>query len=267
MSSSSSSSSSAVQTTPRSKRIALFITCLSDQFYPQVGVAVTRILERLGYTVEFPQAQTCCGQPFFNNGFHPEAARLGKRFIEIFEGYDHIVSPSGSCVAMVREQYHELFQHDPAWGPRMEAVRHRTYEFVEFLNDIAKFDASQLTLPTGDRFTYHYTCHLRGLGIKDEGVRMLRAIGGVDFTPLEKTDQCCGFGGTFAIKYPEISGAIVEDKVRNIRDTKANVTICNDAGCTMNISGMCHRGGVDTRVTHIAEVMAQAMGIELPQLG
>ena len=244
-------------------RVALFITCLTDQFYPQVGVAVTRILEQLGYSVEFPEAQTCCGQPFFNNGFMPESTKLGRRFVEIFEPYDYIVTPSGSCCAMVREQYHELFHDDAAWAPRVDKVRHKTYEFVEFLNDVVKFDTSKLSLPSGDSFTYHYTCHLRGLGVKDEGVEFLKRIGGVDFRPLERTEQCCGFGGTFAIKYPAISGAIVEDKIKNIRDTKANVTICNDAGCTMNISGMCNRHEVPTRVTHIAEILAKAMGIPL----
>ena len=250
-----------------SRRVALFVTCLTDQFYPRVGVAVTRILERLGYDVEFPEAQTCCGQPFFNNGFMPETATLGKRFVEIFEPYDYVVTPSGSCCAMVREQYHELFHADPDWATRVDAVRHRTYEFVEFLTRVAKFDAGQLKLARPDSFTYHYTCHLRGLGLKDEGVDLLKAIGGVNFTPLVKTEQCCGFGGTFAVKYPAISGAIVEDKVKHIRETHANVTICNDAGCTMNIGGMCHRAGVNTKVTHIAEILANAMGIELPPAG
>jgi L-lactate dehydrogenase complex protein LldE len=246
------------------RRVALFVTCLTDQFYPRVGIAVTRILERLGYTVEFPEAQTCCGQPFFNNGFMPESAALGKRFVEIFEAYDYIVTPSGSCCAMVREQYHELFHADPQWANRVDAVRHKTYEFVEFLTEVAKFDPSTLSLPEADSFTYHYTCHLRALGIQNQGVDFLKAINGVDFRPLTKTEQCCGFGGTFAVKYPAISGAIVEDKVKHIRETHANVTICNDAGCTMNISGMCNREGIKTRVTHIAEILAAAMKIELP---
>jgi L-lactate dehydrogenase complex protein LldE len=245
-------------------RVGLFVTCLTDQFYPQVGVAVTKILERLGYRVEFPVDQTCCGQPFFNNGFTRDAAVLARRFIDIFESYDYIVSPSGSCCAMVREQFHELFHHDAQVGPRMEAVRSKTYEFVEFLTKIAKFDPSSLRLKTGRSFTYHYTCHLRGLGVKDEGVEMLKSIGGVDFKPLEKTDQCCGFGGTFAIKYPEISKAMVQDKVDNIRATAADETICNDGGCSMNIGGMCHRHGLKTRMTHIAELIAEAMNIELP---
>lgn len=248
------------------RRIALFVTCLTDQFYPRTGIAITKILEKLGYEVDFPTDQTCCGQPFFNNGFMDEAGKLGRRFIEIFEPYDQIVTPSGSCAAMVREQFHELFDKDPAWKPRSDAVRHKTYEFVEFLTEVVKFDPSNLSLPNDESFTYHYTCHLRGLGIKDEGVNFLKRIGGVDFRPLEKTDQCCGFGGTFAIKYPAISESMVADKIKNIRDTKANVTICNDAGCVMNISGMCHRHDVKTRVTHIAEILAQAMGIDLPSI-
>jgi len=248
------------------RRVALFVTCLTDQFYPRVGIAITRILERLGYSVEFPDQQTCCGQPFFNNGFMPEAADLAKRVIEIFEPYEHVVTPSGSCCAMVREQFHELFHADPQWGPRAERLRERTFEFVEFLDKVARLDPSTLRLPNPGSFTYHYTCHLRGLGIRDEGVEFLRRIGGVDFRPLEKTDQCCGFGGTFAVKYPAISGAMVEDKAKHLRATGAAVTICNDAGCTMNIAGMCHRERVPTRVTHIAEVLAEAMGIELPAI-
>lgn len=244
-------------------QVALFITCLTDQFYPQVGIAITKILEHLGCVVHFPAAQTCCGQPFFNNGYHDEARDLAKRMIEIFEPYQYVVTPSGSCCAMVREQYEKLFHHDHAWETGCHNLVHKTYEFVEFLDKVLKVDFSQFKLPKPQTVTYHYTCHLRGIGVKDEGVRMLRQMGNVNFVPLEKTDQCCGFGGTFAVKYPEISGAIVEDKVNNIAATKAETTICNDAGCTMNISGMCHRSGVKTEVTHIALLMAQAMGIDV----
>jgi len=248
-----------------SRRVALFITCLTDQFYPQVGVAVTKILEHFDCVVEFPQAQTCCGQPFFNNGFHPEAKELAKKFVTDFEAYDYIVSPSGSCTAMVREQYHQLFAHDHAWEHAAETVSAKTYEFVEFLDKVLKVDLSKLTLPDSRSITYHYTCHLRGIGVKDEGVRLLRQMGNVDFKPLEKTDQCCGFGGTFAMKYPAISGAIVEDKVKCIADTQANTLVCNDAGCTMNIAGMCHREGMKTQVKHIAELIAEAMGLDTTQ--
>ncbi len=244
-------------------RVALFITCLTDQFYPQTGVAVTKILEHFGCQVEFPQAQTCCGQPFFNNGFHPEAKELAKRFVEIFEPYDYIVSPSGSCTAMVREHYEQLLGHDHAWEHSMHAVTHKTYEFVEFLTKVLNVNLSELKLPDPRSVTYHYTCHLRGIGVKDEGVRLLRQMGNVDFKPLEKTDQCCGFGGTFAMKYPAISGAIVEDKIKCIADTKAGTVICNDAGCTMNIAGMCHREGMKTQVKHLSELIAEALGLDL----
>ena len=246
-----------------SRNVALFITCLTDQFYPQVGVAVTKILEHFGCTVDFPQAQTCCGQPFFNNGFHVEARPLAARFIEIFEPYDYIVTPSGSCCAMVRENYHELFHADPAWEDRMKKLVVRTYEFVEFLDKVLKVDFSAFALPKEESVTYHYTCHLRGIGVKDEGVRLLQQLGNVDFRGMEKTDQCCGFGGTFATKYPAISGAIVEDKAKCIADTGAKTLICNDAGCTMNISGMCHRQGMAVKTKHIAELLADAMGIDV----
>ena len=244
-------------------QVALFITCLTDQFYPHVGVAVTKLLERFGCTVDFPQSQTCCGQPFFNNGFHPQARDLATRFVEIFEPYEYIVTPSGSCAAMVREQYEYLLKDDAALAPRMHKVTHKTYEFVEFLDKVLKVDLTKLNLPKQESITYHYTCHLRGIGVKDEGVRLLRQIGNVDFRAMEKTDQCCGFGGTFAVKYPAISGAIVEDKVNCIEATGARTLVCNDAGCTMNISGMCHRRGLDVRTKHIAELMAEAMGIDL----
>ena len=244
-------------------QVALFITCLTDQFYPHVGVAVTKILEHFGCTVVFPAAQTCCGQPFFNNGFHDEARPLAKRFIEIFEPYEYVVTPSGSCCAMVREQFEQLLKGDHAYEHGLHHVVARTYEFVEFLDKVLKVDFSQFNLPKPQPITYHYTCHLRGIGVKDEGVKLLQQIGGVDFKPMEKTDQCCGFGGTFAVKYPAISGAIVEDKANCIAATGASTLVCNDAGCTMNISGMLHRRGQQTKVRHIAELMAEAMGIDL----
>jgi L-lactate dehydrogenase complex protein LldE len=244
-------------------KVALFITCLTDQFYPHVGVAVTKILEHFGCTVAFPAAQTCCGQPFFNNGFHDEARPLARRFVEIFEPYEYVVTPSGSCCAMVREQFEQLLKDDHAYEHGLHHVIPRTYEFVEFLDKVLKVDFSQFKLPSSESITYHYTCHLRGIGVKDEGVKLLQQIGGVDFKPMEKTDQCCGFGGTFAVKYPAISGAIVEDKANCIAATGASSVICNDAGCTMNIAGMLHRRAQPQKVRHIAELMAEAMGLDL----
>ncbi len=248
------------------RRVALFVACLTDQFYPRTGIAVVKVLEKLGVGVDFPDAQTCCGQPFFNNGYSADAARLAKRFIEIFEPFEAIVSPSASCTAMVREQFYELFKDDPDWNGRMEAVRAKTFDFVEFLTNVLKVDLSRYKLPEPTKYTYHYTCHQRGLGLKDEAVDLLKQIGNVEFSRMTKEDQCCGFGGTFAIKYPAISGAMVEDKVKHMAETGAKVAVCNDAGCTMNISGMCNRAGIETRVTHLAEVIAQAMGIDTREL-
>jgi L-lactate dehydrogenase complex protein LldE len=245
------------------RQVALFVTCLTDQFYPRVGVAVTKILEHFGCDVVFPQEQTCCGQPIYNNGFHPEAKKLAIRQIEIFRPYEYIVSPSGSCCAMVRQHYPELFAGDPKWEAPAKEVCARTFEFVEFLDKVLKVDLTKLSLPKSRKVTYHYTCHLRGLGITDQAVRFARQIQGVDFTPLERTEQCCGFGGTFAVKYPEISGAIVEDKTDCIRKTGADTLICNDAGCTMNISGMCHRRGMNISTVHISELIAEALGLDL----
>jgi len=245
------------------RRVALFITCLTDQFYPRVGVAITKILEHYGCEVTFPQTQTCCGQPFYNNGFHPEAAELAKGFIRVFEQQDAIVTPSGSCCSMVRGHLPELLGKEPGWSDRAAQVARRTYEFVEFLDKVLNIDASKFQLPAQQSISYHYVCHLRGIGIKDEGVRFLKQIGNVDFRPMEKTDQCCGFGGTFATKYPAISGAIVEDKIKCLADTGAQRLVCNDAGCTMNISGMCHRHGLAVETVHIAELLAEAMGLDI----
>jgi L-lactate dehydrogenase complex protein LldE len=246
-----------------SHNVALFITCLNDQFFPHLGIAVTRVLERFGCRVTFPREQTCCGQPFYNNGFHDDAKVLARRMVEVFERCEWIVTPSGSCCAMLREHIPHLLAGEHAWEQGARQVAARTYEFVEFLDKVLKVDFTSLSLPVARRITYHYTCHLRGLSIKDEGVRMLRQMKNVEFVPLEKTDQCCGFGGTFSLKYPAISGAIVEDKVQCIAKTGAEVTVCNDAGCTMNIAGMCHRQQVASRITHIAELMAEAMGIRI----
>jgi L-lactate dehydrogenase complex protein LldE len=238
---------------PKNPRVGLFITCLTDQFYPRVGVAVTKILEHLGCRVEFPEGQTCCGQPFYNNGFPGQARKLALRMIEVFSGYDYVVTPSGSCCAMVRGHFPQLVEGEKLSG--------RTFEFAEFLDKVLRVDFSGFKLPLKRTVTYHYACHLRGIEEPEEGVRLLRKIGNVEFRPMEKAEQCCGFGGTFAVKYPAISGAIVEDKTRCIAATGASTVICNDAGCTMNISGMCHRQGAGTEVRHVAELIAEAMGL------
>lgn len=242
--------------------VALFITCLTDQFYPRVGIAVTKILEHLGCTVHFPQAQTCCGQPFYNNGFNDEAAALAKRMIEIFEGYDYIVTPSASCCSTVRNHYPELLGHDPAWATGVRRLADNTFEFVEFLTRVLKVDLSRLTLPEPRTVTYHYTCHQRGINLTTQAQDLLRQLGNVTFRPMEKADQCCGFGGTFAVKHPAISAAIVKDKVDCFAATGAPLLIVNEAGCAMNIAGAAHRQNIPMQTLHLAELIAQAIGLD-----
>ena len=245
--------------------VALFITCLTDQFYPQVGIAVTKVLEHFGCRVTFPKTQTCCGQPFFNNGYVDEARELARKFVRDFERAPLIVTPSASCCAMVRQHFAELLEDEPAYEKSLWTIVDRTYEFGEFCEKVLKLDFSTLKLPSLRSVTYHYTCHSRGLGISEQPINQLRQIGNLEYRPMEKTDQCCGFGGTFATKYPAISGAIVEDKVQCIQASGAQTTLCNDAGCTMNISGMCHRKALPMRFQHLAEIMAEALGIDTNQ--
>lgn len=246
-----------------SNNVALFITCLTDQYYPHVGIAVTRILEHFGCKVYFPQRQTCCGQPLFNNGYHPEAADLARHMIEVFEPYEYVVTPSASCCAMVREHFPELLGLDHAWEHGMHDLVGKTYEFLEFLEQVLHVDFATFKLPRPRTVTYHYSCHNRGIGMRQQPVQFLQRMGNVNYVPMKDMDMCCGFGGTFAVKYPNISGAIVGEKAANIAATGAEVTVCNDAGCTMNISGMCHRQGVQTEFRHIAELIAEALGMDV----
>lgn len=249
-------------TIPR-MHVSLFVTCLTDLFSPQVGMDVVRVLEHFGCTVDFPAAQTCCGQPQFNNGFLPEARTLAERMIGVFEKSTMVVTPSGSCCSMLREHYPGLFKDDAQWEPRALALAAKTYEFVEFLTKILKVDFSELRLPRETTLTYHYNCHLRGLGQAPEICAGIAGkLGNASFVPLPKAEQCCGFGGTFSTKYPDISGAMVRDKVENVRRTGAGTLIVNDAGCAMNIGGACHRSGADFRVKHLAELLAEAINAQ-----
>jgi L-lactate dehydrogenase complex protein LldE len=235
--------------------ISLFITCLTDTFYPDAGRAVVDVLRRCGCEVGFPAGQTCCGQPMFNNGYHREAADLARRMIDLFSDAAYIVTPSGSCCAMVREHYPQLLPGDA----RCESFVKRTYEFVEFLHKVLKIDLRAMGCRRECIATYHYSCHLRGLGMTDEAVQLLRQIDGLEYRPLERIDQCCGFGGTFAVKFPEISGPMVDDKIACIANTNADVLVCNDGGCAMNIAGALHRAGSNIRVMHIAELIAEGL--------
>jgi L-lactate dehydrogenase complex protein LldE len=242
-------------------KVSLFITCLTDTFYPRTGIALVKVLERLGCEVDFPQAQTCCGQPMWNNGFHADARELAKRMIGVFESSEAVVTPSGSCAAMIRDYYPEMFHADHAWEHAAQAFAARTYEFVEFLVNVLKADFRQLGARWPGRVTYHYSCHLRGIGVTDEAVRLMRQIDGLEYLPLEKAEQCCGFGGTFALKFPEVSGTMVRDKVGCIGATGAETVVSNDAGCTMNLAGACRREGAGVAFKSLAEILAESLGL------
>jgi len=234
-------------------KVSLMITCLGEMFYPEAGVATVNLLRRLGVEVDFPKAQTCCGQPLFNSGFHRDAREVARHTIEVFEGDRLVVAPSGSCAAMARVGYPELFHGDAEMRGRAEALAGRTYELSEFLVKVLKVE------DVGARFegrvTYHYACHLRGLGMTDEAVRLVRNVKGAEFVPLERWDQCCGFGGSFSVRYPDASGAIVADKVDCIARTGADAVVATDAGCLMNIAGAMRRRGVRVRAMHLAELL------------
>lgn len=247
-------------------KVALFVTCLTDTFYPRAGVAVVKVLRHLGCEVDFPESQTCCGQPFWNNGYKTETRKLARHMIEVFEEADHVITPSGSCCAMIRDYYGELFEDEPDWAKRAEALMAKTREFVEFLVHDLKVNLADLNCTWAGKATYHYSCHLRGIGMTDEAEQLIRQIVNLEYQPLDKKEQCCGFGGTFAVKYPEISGSMVRDKTDCITRTQAEHVISNDAGCTMNISGSCHREGKPQQFIHIAEVIAEGLGL-LPYTG
>ncbi len=197
------------------------ITCLGDVFFPDVGIATVRLLRRLGVEVDFPQAQTCCGQPHFNSGYHDDARMIARHTIQAFAGDRLIVTPSGSCAAMVKLEYPKLFEDDLIWHGRAEDLARRTHELSDFLVNVLKVD------DVGARFsgkvTYHMACHLRGLGIGDEPLRLLQNVKDLHYVALERSDECCGFGGSFSVRFPQISGAMVRDKVDFIEKTGADV--------------------------------------------
>ena len=240
--------------------VSLFVTCLTDNFYPEAGQSLVRVLRRLGCTVEFPKGQTCCGQAQFNNGFFNEARVLARKMIDIFGDAEVVVSPSGSCAAMVREHFPLLFPDDPAMHAKAVALGEKTYDFAEFLIKVLKVDLSAMKLRWDGSCTYHYSCHLRGLQVTPQDTpSLLQQIPGVDYRPMERLDVCCGFGGTFAVKFEDISEAMVFDKVECIRRTGAKTVVVNDGGCTMNISGAAHKAGLDVEFKHIASILDEAM--------
>ena len=238
-------------------RVALFVTCLADTLYPDVGKATVQLLERLGHQVEFPEAQTCCGQMHVNTGYLRDALPLVRRYAEVFGGYEAIVVPSGSCTGSVRHQHAMVARRygDEDLARRAEAVGSRTYELSEFLTDVLGVEDVGAYYP--HRVTYHPTCHsLRLLRVGERPLRLLRQVRGLDLVELPDAEVCCGFGGTFAVKNADVSTAMLADKMRSVLATRAEVCTAGDSSCLMHIGGGLSRLNAGNRTVHLAEILA-----------
>ena len=237
-------------------RVALFTTCLIDQFFPQVGESVVRVLRRLGVDVTYNPAQTCCGQPAFNSGYRAEARQVACGLLDLYENVDYVVTPSGSCTTMVRVFYPDLFKDDPERRRQGEALAPRFYEFSEFL--VKVLGVEDVGAACSSRVTYHDACHLlRELGVSTEPRRLIRAVRGIDFVEMEESTACCGFGGAFAVKFPGVSTAMGTDKLRAAAATGAEYLVANDSGCLMHLAGAIHRERLPLRTLHLAELLAR----------
>lgn len=240
---------------PMSRNIQLLVTCLIDSIQPQIGEAIVNVLEHIGINVAFADEQTCCGQPAFNAGLRPEARKMAQHTIEIFEGVDDaIVIPSGSCAAMIRHGYLELFADDPVWLPRAQALADRSFEFCEFLVD--ELGIVDVGAHWSGSIAYHPSCHLtRGLGVDRQPRALLAALQGAEIVTLPKAEECCGFGGIFSVEHAAISTAMLERKIECIERSEAETIVTADTGCLLQINGGLNRKGLPRRVQHIAEVL------------
>lgn len=235
-------------------RVGLFVTCLVDLIRPSIGFAAAKLIEDSGCTVEVP-VQTCCGQPAFNAGDRKTTRAMAEQMIAAFEPFDYVVAPSGSCAGMIKLHYPELFAGDPEWMPRVEALCRRVYELTSFLVDVRKVECVGAIYE--GTVTYHDSCSgLRELGVRAQPRKLLSSIIGLNIAEMKDSDVCCGFGGTFCVKYPEISNAIVEKKTENIAATGAPTLLAGDLGCLMNMAGKLQRQGRTIAVRHVAELLA-----------
>ncbi len=237
------------------RSVALFVTCLVDLMRPRIGFAAIRALEAAGCDVIVPDSQTCCGQPALNSGDRPHAAALAKQTIEALEPYEAIVVPSGSCAGTIRCHYPEIFEHDPVWLPRAQAVAGKTFEIMAYLDEVCGWRPEDVSLDA--TATYHDSCSgLRELGIKAQPRRLLKNVDGLTLAPLAGEETCCGFGGTFCVKYPAISNAIVGEKADAIDATGVDLLLAGDLGCLMNMAGKLERQGSKVRAFHAIELIA-----------
>lgn len=244
--------------------VALFVTCLVDLFRPAVGFATVRLLEDAGYRVEVPEQQTCCGQPAYNSGDNYHAIALAKQVIETFSGYDYVVVPSGSCAGTITAHFPDLLRRDPALQDAAYRLAEKTWELTRFLTEVA--GVQRLDASYDGKVTYHDSCSgLRELGIRQQPRKLLGCVSGLQLEEMEDTEVCCGFGGTFCVKYPEISTRLVSDKIEHIQGTGAATLLSGDLGCLLNIAGRMQRLGVPVRAYHVAEILAD-MG-DQPAIG
>ena len=250
---------------PRNPRVGLFVTCLVDFVRPSVGFAAVKLLEDAGCHVEVPKAQTCCGQPAFNSGDRQDTKLIARQVIEAFRGYDYVVVPSGSCGGMISTHYTELFEGDPDLARDAEDLASRTYELLQFLVDVMGVDAVDANFE--GKVTYHDACAgLRELGLKGQARTLLSSVAGLEIKELADTEVCCGFGGTFCVKYPEISNQMVDSKAQSVEATQADTLLAGELGCLMNIAGKLQRRGSNVHVRHVAEVLAD-MTHDTPPIG
>lgn len=242
-------------------KLSLLITCLGDVIRPNAGKAVVRVLRGLGHTINFPEAQTCCGQPMFNSGYAHLAREQAKHTIGVFAGEQPVIVPSGSCAAMVKVEYPHLLEGDAEWHPRALDLARRTFEFSDFL--VNQLQVVDVGARFAGKVAFHFACHSRmlglhsgsGGGLRSEVETLVQHVAGATFVPLNRQDQCCGFGGSFAIRYPQISGNMVQDKMQCILASGADCVISTDAGCLMNIGGRLHREGKTVELLHVAELL------------
>ncbi len=237
------------------QRVALFVTCLVDLFRPSVGFAAVKLLEQAGFTVEVPEAQTCCGQPAYNSGDRADTQAIARNTIKAFEGYDYIVAPSGSCGGMLHCHYPELLADDPQWAARAVAFAARCYELTQFLVEVAKLETLDATFKS--RVTYHDSCSsLREMNVKTQPRALLGKVKGVQIAELAETEACCGFGGTFCVKFPRHLQQHGRAQDRRYPGSGADTVLAGDLGCLMNIAGKLQRQGSAVKVRHVAEVLA-----------
>lgn len=236
-------------------KVGLFVTCLVDLFRPSVGFSAVKLIEDAGCEIEVPMAQTCCGQPAYNSGDKASTREIACQVLELFEGFDYVVAPSGSCASMIKKHYIELFQESDPMYQRMRALADKTYELVSFLSDI--MFVTQTIDHLDASVTYHDSCSgLRELGVEKQPRKLLNGIKDLSIKEMKDSDVCCGFGGTFCVKYSDISNSIVEKKTQSIKDTGADMLLAGDMGCLMNMAGKLKREGSDIEVRHVAEILA-----------